>query len=70
MNGSPAVHRHPAFYGGTVMLKFIGIELASINEGDNMATNAPTEIMDWLNRARPLVHQTAHEIQPFGTVRA
>ena len=31
-----------------------------------MATNAPTEIMDWLSRARPLVHQTAHEIQPFG----
>jgi starvation-inducible DNA-binding protein len=22
--------------------------------------------MDWLSRARPLVHQTAHEIQPFG----
>lgn len=31
-----------------------------------MATNAPTEIMDLLSRARPLVHQTAHEIQPFG----
>ena len=31
-----------------------------------MATNKATELMDWLSRARPLVHQTAHEIQPFG----
>jgi len=25
-----------------------------------------TEAGDWLDRARPLVHQMAHEIQPFG----
>ncbi|HET9832234.1 MAG TPA: DNA starvation/stationary phase protection protein [Vicinamibacterales bacterium] len=25
-----------------------------------------TEVLDWLSRARPLVHQAAHEIQPFG----
>ena len=31
-----------------------------------MATHRPTETLDWLSRARPLVHQTAHEIQPFG----
>src|SRR5690349_12402643 len=31
-----------------------------------MATHHPTETLDWLSRARPLVHQTAHEIQPFG----
>ena len=31
-----------------------------------MGTNKATEVMDWLSRARPLVHQTAHEIQPFG----
>ncbi len=31
-----------------------------------MATQRPTETLDWLSRARPLVHQTAHEIQPFG----
>ena len=31
-----------------------------------MATHSPTDTMDWLSRARPLVHQTAHEIQPFG----
>jgi len=31
-----------------------------------MATNKTTDVMDWLSRARPLVHQTAHEIQPFG----
>jgi len=31
-----------------------------------MATKSATEAMDWLSRARPLVHQTAHEIQPFG----
>jgi starvation-inducible DNA-binding protein len=31
-----------------------------------MPTNPPSETMDWLSRARPLVHQTAHEIQPFG----
>jgi starvation-inducible DNA-binding protein len=24
------------------------------------------EVLDWLSRARPLVHQAAHEIQPFG----
>jgi len=29
------------------------------------ATQAP-DATDWLSRARPLVHQTAHEIQPFG----
>jgi len=31
-----------------------------------MATHPPIETMDWLSRAMPLVHQTAHEIQPFG----
>jgi starvation-inducible DNA-binding protein len=31
-----------------------------------MATHRPTETLDWLSRARPLLHQTAHEIQPFG----
>jgi starvation-inducible DNA-binding protein len=31
-----------------------------------MATDKTTDVMDWLSRARPLVHQTAHEIQPFG----
>ena len=31
-----------------------------------MTTLRKTETMDWLSRARPLVHQTAHEIQPFG----
>jgi starvation-inducible DNA-binding protein len=31
-----------------------------------MATHGKTETMDWLSRARPLVHQAAHEIQPFG----
>lgn len=31
-----------------------------------MTTHRETETMDWLSRARPLVHQTAHEIQPFG----
>ena len=31
-----------------------------------MGTNKATDVMDWLSRARPLVHQTAHEIQPFG----
>jgi len=31
-----------------------------------MATHRQIEVMDWLSRARPLVHQTAHEIQPFG----
>src|SRR5258706_3573726 len=34
--------------------------------GNNMPTRAPAETLDWLSRARPLVHQTAHEIQPFG----
>ncbi len=31
-----------------------------------MATHSPIETIDWMSRARPLVHQTAHEIQPFG----
>src|SRR6266571_1118824 len=31
-----------------------------------MPTNLPTGTLDWLSRARPLVHQQAHEIQPFG----
>jgi starvation-inducible DNA-binding protein len=31
-----------------------------------MATYPPAEVLDWLSRARPLVHQTAHELQPFG----
>src|SRR6476469_9343103 len=31
-----------------------------------MATKPSPEALDWLSRARPLVHQTAHEIQPFG----
>jgi len=31
-----------------------------------MGTDNKADVMDWLSRARPLVHQTAHEIQPFG----
>src|SRR4030095_6390881 len=31
-----------------------------------MATRSPIDALDWLSRARPLVHQTADEIQPFG----
>jgi len=31
-----------------------------------VATRTLTETMDWLSKARPLAHQTAHEIQPFG----
>lgn len=31
-----------------------------------MAKHPEIDTMDWLSRARPLVHQTAHEIQPFG----
>ena len=31
-----------------------------------MAPNPSVEVMDWLSRARPLVHQAAQEIQPFG----
>ena len=36
--------------------------------GNNMTdwTKESTEEGDWLDRARPLVHQKAHEIQPFG----
>ncbi len=36
------------------------------SERNRMAPNASVEVMDWLSRARPLVHQAAHEIQPFG----
>src|SRR5260370_33865822 len=36
------------------------------SEEGHMGTNKATDTMDWLSRARPLVHQTAHEIQPFG----
>src|SRR6266404_1089662 len=36
------------------------------SEEGHMGTNKATDVMDWLSRARPLVHQTAHEIQPFG----
>jgi starvation-inducible DNA-binding protein len=31
-----------------------------------MATKTMSPTLDWLSRARPLVHQNAHEIQPFG----
>jgi starvation-inducible DNA-binding protein len=31
-----------------------------------MGTDNKADVMDWLSRARPLVHQSAHEIQPFG----
>ena len=31
-----------------------------------MAKHPEIDTTDWLSRARPLVHQTAHEIQPFG----
>jgi len=31
-----------------------------------VAKHPEIDTMDWLSRARPLVHQTAHEIQPFG----
>src|SRR6202795_741544 len=31
-----------------------------------MTTKTRTETLDWLSRARPLAHQTAHELQPFG----
>jgi len=36
------------------------------SEEGHMGTDKATDVMDWLSRARPLVHQTAHEIQPFG----
>ena len=29
-------------------------------------TNESIEEGDWLDRARPLLHQRSHEIQPFG----
>src|SRR4029453_13807434 len=32
----------------------------------SVAKRTSTETMDWLSKARPLAHQTAHEIQPFG----
>jgi starvation-inducible DNA-binding protein len=35
------------------------------SERSRMAPNASVEVVDWLSRARPLVHQAAHEIQPF-----
>jgi starvation-inducible DNA-binding protein len=31
-----------------------------------MTTKPSPDALDWLSRARPLVHQAAHEIQPFG----
>ena len=31
-----------------------------------MANQIQVEVLDWLSQARPLVHQTAHEIQPYG----
>ena len=33
-----------------------------------MATKASVDVLDWLARARPLVHQAAPEIQPFNTL--
>ena len=31
-----------------------------------MGNQIQVEVLDWLSQARPLVHQTAHEIQPYG----
>ena len=31
-----------------------------------MSTKITTETLDWLSKATPLAHQTAHETQPFG----
>ena len=31
-----------------------------------MTTKTTTDTLDWLSRARPLAHQSAHEIQPYG----
>ncbi|HJZ72860.1 MAG TPA: DNA starvation/stationary phase protection protein [Vicinamibacterales bacterium] len=31
-----------------------------------MATRTTHATLDWLSKSRPLVHQTAHEVQPYG----